>query len=247
VILGNPVRGTIYLTASGSRLYRSQRFGCTGYPAELPLGNCAHFHRGVDIAPSDGRTGIPVYAAAAGTVMFDGTDTFGSIDVTINHGSERFTIYAHLAREIVNHGQHVSKGDQIGVMGKTGNATGIHLHFAYKTGADPSGTILGDGNGTFRDPWPLLEQNVKVRLVGKDGINVRRAPGGEVYAKTAGGRLRKVNADGRLGTDIGSATAWHKWGGNVASSALGQSFWRKYLIGGTYFVVGDTVSEQSVS
>ena len=44
------------------------------------------------------------------------------------------TLYAHLSKKLVNEGDKVSKGQLIGIMGQTGYATGVHLHFAVWEG-----------------------------------------------------------------------------------------------------------------
>ncbi|MBR7078197.1 MAG: M23 family metallopeptidase, partial [Clostridia bacterium] len=56
----------------------------------------------------------------------DGTGL--GIYVRIDHGNGYSTLYGHLASVCVKEGQTVEKGQQIGIMGKTGAATGIHVH-----------------------------------------------------------------------------------------------------------------------
>jgi peptidoglycan hydrolase-like protein with peptidoglycan-binding domain len=85
------------------------------------------FHTGVDFpAPS----GAPVFAAAAGCVRFvgDAGDGFGTV-VTISHGNELTTLYAHLSSAAVSRGACVGAGAVIGRVGSTGFSTGPHLHF----------------------------------------------------------------------------------------------------------------------
>lgn len=89
-------------------------------------------HDGIDLAAN---TGTPVYAAADGTVAFEGqgrnnswmTDMAG-ICILLRH-SDIHTGYAHLSRTVINAGQHVTKGQLIGYSGETGMASGPHLHF----------------------------------------------------------------------------------------------------------------------
>lgn len=54
--------------------------------------------------------------------------------VVVNHGNGFKTLYAHMRYLTVGRGQGVSKGQQVGVMGTTGNSRGIHLHFEVHVG-----------------------------------------------------------------------------------------------------------------
>jgi murein DD-endopeptidase MepM/ murein hydrolase activator NlpD len=91
------------------------------------------FHTGIDIA---GSIGTPYYAAAAGTVVAAGWGgAYGNM-ILIDHGNGVETRYAHSSKLLVSVGTHVSKGQKIGLVGMTGNATGPHLHFeVIKNGA----------------------------------------------------------------------------------------------------------------
>ncbi len=91
------------------------------------------FHGGTDIVKSGGgSSGIPVVAAASGVVEYahSGYSGYGHT-VIINHGGGIKTRYAHMypGSICVRPGQNVSKGQQIGRIGSTGNSTGPHLHF----------------------------------------------------------------------------------------------------------------------
>lgn len=86
-------------------------------------------HTGSDISFS-GCYGTPVYASAAGTVVTVkyGTTAYG-YQIVIDHGNGLRTRYAHCSQLFVNVGDQVSQGQQIAAIGRTGNATGPHLHF----------------------------------------------------------------------------------------------------------------------
>ena len=57
--------------------------------------------------------------------------------VVVDHGNGWVTYYAHLSRITVSKGQVVSKGQSLGYMGQTGNATGVHLHFEVRRNGRP--------------------------------------------------------------------------------------------------------------
>lgn len=85
----------------------------------------------------------PIYAAGNGTVVKaqKGTGSAWTLGnyVVISHGNNIYTLYAHLNTISVSAGQTVSKGKVIGGMGKTGHATGIHLHFGVYVGMPYNG------------------------------------------------------------------------------------------------------------
>ena len=93
-----------------------------------------HGYNGVDLgAPS----GTPVYAAAGGSVVVaragGWNGGYGSY-VVISHGNGSQTLYAHMSKVSAYDGETVSRGDVIGYVGKTGLATGPHLHFEIRNG-----------------------------------------------------------------------------------------------------------------
>ncbi len=123
--------------------YVTQEYGCTGFYLEPPRGSCGHFHDGIDIA---GATGTPIHAADDGVVAFVGYNPYDSdpaFVVVIGHSGGFSTTYAHLEpRRRVRAGQTVRRGQLIGYMGSTGNATGPHLHWEVRRNdrtVDPRG------------------------------------------------------------------------------------------------------------
>ena len=108
-------------------------------------------HHGVDFAAP---SGTPVYAASSGVVLSaDNTslsEAFGNA-VLIEHGDQLTSLSAHLSRLDVQLGQWVEAGQQIGLVGQTGRATGPHLHFEVWRGSVP------------QDPIALLPLNSQER------------------------------------------------------------------------------------
>jgi len=94
-----------------------------------------YFHYGhwaVDIAADYGSR---VVAAAPGKVIFAGwKSNGGGYQVWISHGSNIYTTYNHMSSLTVSNGENVSRGEQVGRIGQTGNATGPHLHFEVWNG-----------------------------------------------------------------------------------------------------------------
>ncbi len=89
------------------------------------------WHKGIDIASHDGG---PILAADSGTVIITGWDPTGyGNKVMVSHGNGFVTLYGHMSRIDVVTGQHVKRGDQLGMMGSTGRSTGTHLHFEIRT------------------------------------------------------------------------------------------------------------------
>lgn len=84
-------------------------------------------HDGVDFG---GKRGAPILAAHEGVVIYTGSDFrgYGKM-VLVEYDHEWATIYAHLSSIDVKPGQIVTAGTELGGMGRTGRATGVHLHF----------------------------------------------------------------------------------------------------------------------
>ena len=107
----------------------SDRFG---YRID-PFTDVKRHHDGIDISA---RIGTKVHAAAAGTVVKAITSYipgrgYGK-EVVIDHGNGMQTRYAHLSKVLVKKGQQVKRWEVIGEVGKTGRATGPHLHYEVR-------------------------------------------------------------------------------------------------------------------
>jgi murein DD-endopeptidase MepM/ murein hydrolase activator NlpD len=97
-----------------------------------PVLNTFRAHRGVDYAAP---TGTPVIAAGDGKVIARGVDGGYGNAVVLQHGGNVTTLYGHLSRFGNQRiGTRVKQGDVIGYVGRTGLATGPHLHYEYRVG-----------------------------------------------------------------------------------------------------------------
>ena len=100
-----------------------------------PFHGAARFHRGIDIRAAYGED-IP--SAGAGRVITAGIEGGYGQTVVIEHASGLRTRYAHLSATLVNAGDEVGEGQIVGRAGRSGRATGTHLHFEVTTAAgDP--------------------------------------------------------------------------------------------------------------
>ncbi len=83
-------------------------------------------HNGIDLAAN---TGTKIYAADGGVVTFSGWQNGLGYVVYIDHGGLITTVYGHCSKLLVSEGDMVYQGQNIALMGSTGNSTGPHLHF----------------------------------------------------------------------------------------------------------------------
>ncbi len=108
-------------------------FGPRAYPhcSAYKLGSFCH--TGIDLGGKDG-VGLTVFSAGPGIVIatqYGWNDGYGN-NIVIQHNTNqgpRYTRYCHLASIYINQGDSVNENTEIGLMGTTGNSTGIHLHF----------------------------------------------------------------------------------------------------------------------
>ncbi|MBW0434858.1 peptidase M23 [Leptospira yasudae] len=84
------------------------------------------YHTGLDFG---GSQGAPILASADGIVSFTGVNGGYGNTVIIDHENGYKTMYAHCAKITIEQGTRVSAGTVIGAVGRTGSATGPHLHF----------------------------------------------------------------------------------------------------------------------
>ena len=92
-------------------------------------------HDGIDIGASKGT---PIYAAAAGQVVFsDWGPTGYGLMIIIKHKHHLTTVYAHNSKNWVRKNAWVKRGQKVASVGKTGRATGPHLHFEVRNDTHP--------------------------------------------------------------------------------------------------------------
>jgi hypothetical protein len=106
-------------------------------------------HLGVDYGAT---TGTPVRTVGDGVVEFAGVQNgYGNV-VMVKHSGGNSTLYAHLSKINVRPGQRVQQGENVGLVGATGWATGPHLHFEFRV------------NGVHKDPLTLARSHAAVPL-----------------------------------------------------------------------------------
>lgn len=137
-------------------------------------------HKGIDYALP---LGTPVLAAADGIVEKAGVDNTGYGNVIIiRHLWTDGTVYAHLRNWAVQVGQKVKAGDIIGFSGNSGNSTGPHLHFEYRTVCNDYKSAI-DPEIFMKDSSPIQNQEPvgavsfgRVRVIA-DYVAIRNSPG----------------------------------------------------------------------
>jgi murein DD-endopeptidase MepM/ murein hydrolase activator NlpD len=104
-------------------------------------------HKGMDFRA---RTGTVVRAGNSGVVVLARPLYYEGNCVAIDHGLGLYTISMHLSRIDVHEGQHVLKGQRVGLSGATGRVTGPHLHWAVRW------------QNAYLDPAKMLRMNLSV-------------------------------------------------------------------------------------
>lgn len=97
-------------------------------------------HDGIDIGA---EIGTPIRCAEAGRVIYSGSGLgdYGNV-VIVKHTGPYSTVYAHNQTNLIKKGAFVEQGELIALVGKTGNATGPHLHFEIRYNREPVNPLL---------------------------------------------------------------------------------------------------------
>jgi murein DD-endopeptidase MepM/ murein hydrolase activator NlpD len=99
-----------------------------------PIDGTTRFHRGVDLRAA---MGDEVSSTGAGHVVFSGIDGGYGTTVVVEHANGLSTRYAHLLSALVNLGDEVEDGQAIGLAGRSGRATGPHVHYEVMASGRP--------------------------------------------------------------------------------------------------------------
>ncbi|ULT57065.1 M23 family metallopeptidase [Neobacillus drentensis] len=125
------LKGTKVIPSRGEGSFAWPTVG--GYISSKQGMRWGKMHKGIDIARPSNKS---IKAADNGVVVFAGWSNSYGNKVIIDHHNGFRTLYGHMSSLNVKAGQTVSKGTAIGIMGATGDATGVHLHFeVYKNGS----------------------------------------------------------------------------------------------------------------
>jgi len=109
-----------------------------GYRTD-PFYKVIKFHEGIDFTAP---IGTPIYATGDGVVELAESNSGGyGNEIMINHGFTYETRYAHLSKIKVKVGQHVKRGEIIGLMGNTGKSTAPHCHYEVHKAGVPMNPI----------------------------------------------------------------------------------------------------------
>jgi hypothetical protein len=172
-------------------------FGPHKSTARVPLLN--DFHHGIDFK---GVEGTPVQATADGTVTFAGVDGARGIAVVLQHGRGLETLYCHLAEARVKAGDKIARGTVIGTVGRTGTATGPHVHYEVRKDGEPVNpasylkeTSIGKpvSGEIHRNAEGDLEMSLKIQCT--NGLKVVIIPEGETK------NIGEINIGSRGGTE----------------------------------------------
>lgn len=122
-------------TLRGELPWPTQGRLAASYGAQIhPRFGTRTFRNGIDIEAGEGTEITAVYA---GRVVYTGWfKGYGNL-IILDHGSEYYTLYAHLAEIVVQEGEDVRQGQRIGTVGDTGSLTGPRLYFEVRYQGKP--------------------------------------------------------------------------------------------------------------
>ncbi len=116
-------------------------------------------HLGIDLASAKGTA---ILASQTGTVIYTGKDFRGYGRMVMIESAQGFaTLYAHLDKIHVLEGQKVTRGEVIASMGRTGRATGVHLHFEIRDDHGPVDPLKFLPNGVIYSQALMESDRIK--------------------------------------------------------------------------------------
>lgn len=98
------------------------------------------WHYGLDLAAPKGT---PILSSAPGVVIYvgKGFSGYGKL-IVVEHDENWATLYSHLNKFSVKEGDRVTRGQKLGEMGRTGRASGVHLHFEIRYNRQPVNPLM---------------------------------------------------------------------------------------------------------
>jgi murein DD-endopeptidase MepM/ murein hydrolase activator NlpD len=127
-------------------------------------GSSQSLHNGVDLAAAQGT---PVAACGAGRVVLAENRLLTGNSIVIEHLPGVYSLYYHLSQIAVAEGQWVRGGQRIGAVGMTGLATGPHLHWELRVGAQPVDPLAFIGR-------PLVDKALIFSMIKENALDERR-------------------------------------------------------------------------
>lgn len=210
----------------GKRTYKYQGKKITG------------FHHGIDLNAKPYNGDAEIIAVEDGTVTKVskiGKQYETPCYVRIKHENGLYTLYYHLKSNTinVNKGDKVKCGEILGIIGKTGKATGVHLHFQIDKGTDETSI---DPNPYLFDGKELIDEYSKGYYKCKYNMYIRKSPYGRIVkVKECTNEMKKA-----LTSKSPNADAIIKKGTIFTALAIvqnGNSYWAKNYSG--YIAIDD--------
>lgn len=137
--------------------YLTQEYGTNKYFDYTKYGLL--YHEGTDLGHTNKSK--PVRCVNGGQCLIGKSTSYGNYVIVIDYNQLCATYYCHLNYATVVQGEEVEAGDKIGIMGKTGNSTGEHVHLNFVI-VDNSGSRLYNtktSNYGYLDPQHPLDPN----------------------------------------------------------------------------------------
>ena len=195
------------------------------------------YHKGIDLIANPNNRNEDILAFADGTVTSvqkTGAQYGTGCYVRLKHSNGYYTLYYHLksGSVCVNVGDKVKQGQKLGIIGATGQATGVHLHFQIDKGSSASAInpydylfngkefMSGNGSSSSSDPFPGVSDEELARRVWTGEFG-----NGDTRKQKLGSRYDAVQALVNKGVGKPGATSNVPYAG-VSDEELARRVWR---------------------